>query len=152
MKKMLLTTLLALTISSSCFAAGAAGIFAAEEKAADAMIAAVTGSTVTYDAASRSFSQGLKTNLPADKFAVLKNDIKTKIGAIKNPSLVQMVKAYNFEKGYTGVDQLIYIGSVTKDKFAQINIVFVMENKVPKIVNFQVNPLEAKKPEAPAKK
>jgi len=152
MKKMLLTALLALTISASCFAEGAASRFAAEEKAADAMIAAITGSTVTYDAASRGFSQGLKKNLPADKFTALKNDIKTKIGTIKNPNFVQMVKAYNFEKGYTGVDQLIYIGSVTKDKFAQINIVFAMENNAPKIVNFQVNPLEVKKPAEPAKK
>ena len=152
MKKILLTALLALTISSSCFAEGAAGIFAAEEKAADAMIEAITGSAVTYDAASRGFSQGLKKNLPADKFTALKNDIKAKIGTIKNPNFVQMIKAYNFEKGYTGVDQLIYIGSIAKDKFAQINIVFALENKVPKIVNFQVNPLEVKKPSVPAKK
>lgn len=152
MKKILLTALLALTISSSCFAEGAAGTFAAEEKAADAMIEAITGNTVTYDAASRGFSQGLKKNLSADKFTALKNDIKTKIGTIKKPNFVQMIKAYNFEKGYTGADQLIYIGSVAKDKFAQINIVFVMENNTPKIVNFQVNPLEVKKPAEPAKK
>ncbi|MER2139337.1 MAG: hypothetical protein ABS965_04340, partial [Succiniclasticum sp.] len=75
MKKMLLTALLALTVSASCFAEGAASRFAAEEKAADTLIAAITGSTVTYDAVSRSFSQGLKTNLPADKFAALKEEI-----------------------------------------------------------------------------
>ena len=152
MKKVLLAALLALTISSSCFAEGAAGIFAAEEKAADTMIAAVTGSTVTYDAASRGFSQALKKNLTAEKFAALKNDIKTKIGTIKNPNFLQMIKGYNFEKGYTGVDRLVYVGSVAKDKLAQIDIFFVMENKSPKIVDFRATPLDVKKPAEPAKK
>ena len=109
MKKLLLTVLLTLTISTSCFAEGAASRFATEEKAADTLIAAVTGNTVTYDAASRNFIQGLKTNLPADKFTAYKNDIKTKIGTIKNPNFIQLIKVYNFEKGYTG-----YNGRVDK--------------------------------------
>ena len=71
MKKILLTAFLALTISTSCFAEGAAGRFAAEEKAADTLIASIIGNTVNYDAASRGFSQGLKKNLPADKFAAM---------------------------------------------------------------------------------
>ena len=152
MKKMLLTALLALTISASCFAEGAASRFAAEEKAADTLISAITGSTVTYDAVSRSFRQGLKTNLTADKFAALKDEIKKQVGTIKNANFVLLNKPFNFEKGYNGADELVYIGSVAKDKFARIFIIFALENNAPKINGFQVTPLEAKKPEAPAKK
>ena len=152
MKKIILTALLALTISASCFAEGAAGRFAAEEKAADTLIAAITGSTVTYDAASRGFSQGLKTNLPADKFTALKDNIKKQVGTIKNPNFVLLNKPYNFEKGYNGADELVYIGSVAKDKFARIIVIFALENNAPKITAFNITPLEAKKPEAPAKK
>ena len=152
MKKMLLTAFLALTISTSCFAEGAAGRFAAEEKAADTLIAAITGSTVNYDAASRGFSQGLKTKLPADKFAAMKNEIKKQVGTIKNPNFVLLNKPYNFEKGYNGADELVYIGSVAKDKFARIIVIFALENNAPRITAFQVTPMEAKKPEAPVKK
>ncbi|MBR4907493.1 MAG: hypothetical protein IKZ43_00525 [Acidaminococcaceae bacterium] len=152
MKKILLTALLALTISASCFAEGAAGRFAAEEKAADTLIAAITGSTVTYDAASRDFSQGLKTKLPADKFTALKDSVKKQVGTIKNPNFVLLNKPYNFEKGYNGADELVYIGSVAKDKFARIIVIFALENNAPKITAFQVTPVEAKKPEEPAKK
>ena len=152
MKKIILTALLALTVSASCFAAGAASRFAAEEKAADALIAAITGSTVTYDTASRSFSQGLKTKLPADKFTAMKNEIKKQVGTIKDSNFVLLNKPFGFEKGYSGADELVYIGSVAKDKFARIAVIFTLENNVPKITGFQVTPVEAKKPEAPAKK
>ena len=152
MKKFLLTALLALTISASCFAEGAAGRFTAEEKAADTLIAAITGSTVTYDAASRSFSQGLKAKLPADQFTALKDNIKKQVGTIKNPNFILLNKPFNFEKGYNGADELVYIGSVAKDKFARIIVIFGLENNAPKITAFQVTPVEAKKPEAPAKK
>lgn len=152
MKKMLLTALLALTISTTCFAEGAAGRFAAEEKAADTLIAAITGSTVNYDAASRGFSQGLKKNLPADKFDAMKSEVAKQVGKIKNPNFVLLNKPYNFEKGYNGVDELVYIGSVAKDKFARIIVLFALENNAPKITAFQVNPVEAKKPAEPAKK
>jgi hypothetical protein len=152
MKKILLTALLALTVSASCFAAGASGRFAAEEKAADTLIAAITGSTVTYDTASRGFSQGLKTNLPAAKFAAMKDEIKKQVGTIKDSNFVLLNKPFNFEKGYSGADELIYIGSVAKDRFARIVVIFALENNAPKITGFQVTPVEAKKPEAPAKK
>lgn len=152
MKKIILTALLALTISASCFAAGAASRFAAEEKAADSLIAALTGNTVTYDAASRGFSQGLKTNLPAAKFAAMKEEIKKQVGTIKDSNFVLLNKPYNFEKGYSGADELVYMGSVAKDKFARIVVIFALENNAPKITAFQVTPIAAKKPAEPAKK
>ena len=152
MKKILLTALLALTISASCFAEGAASRFATEEKAADALIASIIGNTVNYDAASRGFSQGLKKNLPADKFDAMKNEIKKQVGTIKNPNFVLLNKPFNFEKGYNGADELVYMGSVAKDKFARIIVIFALENNAPKITAFQVTPVEAKKPAEPAKK
>ena len=152
MKKFLLTALLALTISASCFAEGAAGRFATEEKAADTLIASIIGNTVNYDAASRGFSQGLKKNLPADKFAAMKDEIKKQVGTIKNPNFVLLNKPFNFEKGYNGADELVYIGSVAKDKFARIIVIFALENNAPKITAFQVTPMAAKKPAEPAKK
>ncbi len=151
MKKFLLTTLLALTVSTSCFAEGASGRFAAEEKAADALVASITGNAVTYDAVSKSFTQGLKNNLKAETFATMKEQIKKQVGTVKNANLVLLNKPYDPQKGYNGVDEMVYVGSVGKDKFARIIILFTLENNAPKINAFQVVPVEIKK-EEPAKK
>ena len=145
MKKILMTLLLSLTISASCFAAGAAGRFNAEEKAADALVAALTGGNVSYGQVSKSFSQALKGKLTAENFAAVQNGIKKQIGAIKNPNLVLFNKQYDLQKGYSGVDELVYLGTVTKDKYARIFISFVEENGGPKVTAFQVSPIEPQK-------
>lgn len=139
--------ILSLTVSASCFAAGAAGRFATEEKSADALIAALIGNG-TYEQVSKSFSQPLKTNLTAEKFAELKKDIKTKIGAIKNPSFVQLTKPYTFQKGYSGVDGLVYLGAIDSEKFVRILVAFAEENNVPKVIdiNFNLVPIQQAKP------
>ncbi len=151
MKKFLMTLLLSLTISASCFAAGAAGRFNAEEKAADALVAALTGGEATYAQVSKSFSQALKEKLTADNFTAVQNGVKKQIGTIKNTNLVLLNKQYDLQKGYSGVDELVYFGTVSKDKFARIYISFVEENGSPKVTAFQITPVEAQKAE-PAKK
>ena len=45
MKKTLMALALSMAVSASCFAAGASGRFATEEKTADALVDALTGST-----------------------------------------------------------------------------------------------------------
>ena len=151
MKKFLMTLLLSLTISASCFAAGAAGRFNAEEKAADALVAALTGGEATYAQVSKSFSRALKEKLTADNFTAVQNGVKKQIGTIKNTNLVLLNKQYDLQKGYSGVDELVYFGTVSKDKFARIYISFVEENGSPKVTAFQITPVEAQKAE-PAKK
>lgn len=146
-----MTLLLSLTISASCFAAGAAGRFNAEEKAADALVAALTGGEATYAQVSKSFSQALKEKLTADNFTAVQNGVKKQIGTIKNTNLVLLNKQYDLQKGYSGVDELVYFGTVSKDKFARIYISFVEENGSPKVTAFQITPVEAQKSE-PAKK
>ena len=152
MKKFLMALVLSLAVSASCFAAGAAGRFAAEEKAAAALIAALTGNGGGYEQLRRSFSQALKAKLTAEQFAAVQAGIKKQVGTIKNPSFVILNKQYNPEKGYSGVDELVYFGTVAKDKFARIYVSFVEENSVPKVVAFQVSPLEAQKKENAEKK
>lgn len=151
MKKFLMTLLLSLTISASCFAAGAAGRFNAEEKAADALVAALTGGETTYAQVSKSFSRALKEKLTAENFTAVQNGVKKQIGTIKNTNLVLLNKQYDLQKGYSGVDELVYFGTVSKDKFARIYISFVEENGSPKVTAFQVTPIEPQKTE-PAKK
>lgn len=146
-----MTLLLSLTISASCFAAGAAGRFNAEEKAADALVAALTGGEATYAQVSKSFSRALKEKLTADNFTAVQNGVKKQIGTIKNTNLVLLNKQYDLQKGYSGVDELVYFGTVSKDKFARIYISFVEENGSPKVTAFQITPVEAQKAE-PAKK
>ena len=143
---------LSLAVSASCFAAGAAGRFAAEEKAADALIAALTGNGGTYEQVSKNFSQALKAKLTAEQFSAVQAGVKKQIGTIKNPSFVILNKQYNPEKGYSGLDELVYFGTVTKDKFARMYVSFIEENNAPKIVAFQVTPLEAQKKENAEKK
>ena len=123
---------LSLAVSASCFAAGASGRFAAEEKAADALVAALTGNGGTYEQVSKSFSQALKEKLTAQQFAAVQDGIKKQV---------------------SGIDELVYFGTVTKDKFARIFVSFVEENNAPKVIAFQVTPIEpAKQQPAPAKK
>ena len=148
MKKFLMALALSLAVSASCFAAGASGRFATEEKAADALIAALIGNGGSYEQVSKSFCQPLKANLTAEKFAALQKDIKTKIGTIKNPSFVQLTKPYTFQKGYNGVDALIYLGAVDAEKGARILVAFVEENNAPKVadINFNLMPIQQAKP------
>ena len=153
MKKLLMALVLSLAVSASCFAAGASGRFAAEEKAADALVAALTGNGGTYEQVSKSFSQALKEKLTAQQFAAVQDGIKKQVGAIKNPAFVLLNKQYDLQKGYSGIDELVYFGTVTKDKFARIFVSFVEENNAPKVIAFQVTPIEpAKQQPAPAKK
>ena len=151
MKKILMMMLLLLTISASCFAAGAAGRFNMEEKAADALVAALTGGEATYAQVSKNFSKALKEKLTAENFANVQNGIKKQIGTIKNANLVILNKQYDLQKGYSGVDELVYFGTVAKDKFARIYISFIEENGSPKVTAFQVSPIEPQKNE-PARK
>ena len=136
MKKLLMALILSLVVSASCFAAGASGRFAAEEKAADALIAALTG-TGTYEQVSKSFAQPLKAQLTAEKFKSVQDAFKTQIGTIKNINFVRLIKEYNIEKGYSGRDQLMYMGTVGKDKSVHIFVLFVLENNAPKVIAFQ---------------
>lgn len=152
MKKLLMALVLSLAISASCFAAGTSGRFAAEEKAADALVAALIGNG-TYEQVSKSFSQGLKAKLNAAQFATVQDSIKKQVGAIKNPNFVILNKQYDLQKGYNGIDELVYFGTVSKEKFARIFVSFAEENGKPMVTGFQVTPIEpAKQQPAPAKK
>lgn len=153
MKKLLMALALSLAVSASCFAAGAAGRFAAEEKTADALVAALTGNGGTYEQVSKSFSPALKEKLTAEQFAAVQAGVKNQVGAIKNPAFVLLNKQYDLQKGYSGVDELVYFGTVSKDKFARIFVSFAEENGKPVVTGFQVTPIEpAKQQPAPAKK
>ncbi len=151
MKKILMMLLLSLTISASCFAAGAAGRFGAEEKAADTLVAALTGGEATYAQVSKNFSKALKEKLTEKNFAAVQDGVKKQIGTIKNANLVVLNKQYDLQKGYSGVDELVYFGTVAKNKFARIYVSFIEENGSPKVTAFQVSPIEPQKNE-PAKK
>ena len=153
MKKLLMALALSLAVSASCFAAGASGRFAAEEKTADALVAALTGNGGTYEQVSKSFSKGLKEKLTAEQFAAVQAGIKNQVGAIKNVNFVVLNKQYDLQKGYNGIDELVYFGTVSKEKFARIFVSFAEENGKPMVTGFQVTPIEpAKQQPAPAKK
>ena len=151
MKKFLMTLFLTLAISASCFAEGAAGRLNAEEKMADALIVALTGNG-TYEQVSKSFSEGLKKNLSAENFAAAKDAVKKQVGTIKNINFVGLNKQYDVQKGYNGIDELVYFGTVNKEKFARIFVSFAEENGKPVVNGFQVTPIEPAKQQAPAKK
>ena len=153
MKKLLMALALSLAVSASCFAAGASGRFAAEEKTADALVAALIGNGGTYEQVSKSFSKGLKEKLTAEQFAAVQAGIKNQVGAIKNVNFVVLNKQYDLQKGYNGIDELVYFGTVSKEKFARIFVSFAEENGKPMVTGFQVTPIEpAKQQPAPAKK
>ena len=153
MKKFLMALVLSLVVSASCFAAGASSRFAAEEKAADALIAALIGNGGTYEQVSKSFSPALKAKLDAKQFAAVQDGIKKQVGTVKNPNFVLLNKQYDLQKGYSGVDELVYFGTVSKERFARIFVAFAEENGKPVVTGFQVTPIEpAKQQPAPAKK
>lgn len=139
-----------MAVSASCFAAGASGRFATEERTADALVDALTGST-GYEQVSKNFSKGLKEKLNADAFAKVKEEIRKQVGAIKNVNFVVLNKQYDLQKGYNGVDELVYFGTVNKEKFARIFVSFAEEGGKPMVTGFQVTPIEPAKQQAPAK-
>ena len=151
MKKFLAALVMSLAISASCFAAGAAKNFATEEKDSDELIDALVGNTVTYEQVSKHFSAGLKKNLTAENFAEMKKQIKDQVGNVKEVNFVTFVKQYNPQSGYNNVEELLYIGTVNKTKFARFVVAFALENNSPKVASFQVVPLEVNQ-QAPAKK
>ena len=102
MKKTLMALALSMAVSASCFAAGASGRFATEERTADALVDALTGST-GYEQVSKSFSQGLKEKLNAAAFTKVKEEIRKQVGAIKNVNFVVLNKQYDLQKGYNGI-------------------------------------------------
>ena len=124
-----------MAVSASCFAAGASGRFATEERTADALVDALTGST-GYEQVSKSFSQGLKEKLNAAAFT----------------NFVVLNKQYDLQKGYNGIDELVYFGTVSKEKFARIFVSFAEENGKPMVTGFQVTPIEPAKQQAKEKK
>ncbi len=156
MKKLLMALILSLAVSTSCFAAGVSGRFAAEEKAADALIAALIGNGGTYEQVSKSFSKPFKEKCSAEQFDSLKKEIKSKVGTIKNPNFVQLIKEYDLQKGYNGIDILLYLGTIDSEKCAQIAVPFVKENNAPRVIDFRVSLIPLKravstKQEAPKK-
>ncbi len=142
MKKTLMALALSMAVSASCFAAGASGRFATEE---------MTGST-GYEQVSKSFSQGLKEKLNAAAFTKVKEEIRKQVGAIKNVNFVVLNKQYDLQKGYNGIDELVYFGTVSKEKFARIFVSFAEENGKPMVTGFQVTPIEPAKQQVQEKK
>ena len=70
---------------------------------------ALTGST-GYEQVSKNFSKGLKEKLNAAAFAKVKEEIRKQVGAIKNVNFVVLNKQYDLQKGYNGIDELVYFG------------------------------------------
>ena len=149
MKKLLSAVLLSLALSASCLAAGASERFAAEEKAADAMVAAITGNTVAYEQVSKSFNSELGKTMTEANFTKLRNDIKKNIGTVRNPDFVLLNKQYSLKQGYNGIDELVYMGSAGKDRVARIAIIFALEKGAPKISGIVATPVDLA-PQAPA--
>ena len=151
MKKILIPFIASLAISASCFAAGATQRLGAEEKAADAVVEALTGNSVTYETISKSFTASLKQRLTAEAFANMKKQVKEKIGTVKNINFVTFTRQYSLKDGYNNIDDLLYFGSAGKDKFARFVIHFVEENGALKVVGFDVSPINVENKQ-PAKK
>ena len=137
MNKILIAIVLTVFFSSSCFAGGIAGRFSAEEKTADALIEALVGKG-TYEQISRSFGRELKEKLAEKEFALTKEQIRKDFGKVKDVAFVVLNKQYHPEKGYSGVDELIYVGTISKEKHARFIIAFGLENETPKIVEYRI--------------
>ena len=141
MKKVLSALLLSLAVSGSCFAAGVAQSFVAEEKMADDVVSALTGESVTYEKASKHFSSNLKKNLTAERFTNMKKQIQQQIGTVKNPSLVSLTRQYNLKNGFNNVHDLVYYGSAGKDRPVRIIVHFTEEKGQRRVSNFDVTPI-----------
>ena len=150
MKKILITLMALLTITGSCFAAGAAANFTPEERAADAFVAALMNNG-TFTTTSRYVA----SNINEQGFTEAQKQIKDKIGSVNNINFITYQKNYNIEKSQyvDGQEELVYVGKISgkKDQIARIVVAFAPVNGQQKIVNFAVNVLTLQK-EAPAKK
>ena len=141
MKKVLSALLLSLAVSGSCFAAGVAQSFVAEEKMADDVVSALTGESVTYEKASKHFSSNLKKNLTAERFTNMKKQIQQQIGMVKNPSLVSLTRQYHLQNGFNNVHDLVYYGSAGKGSYVRIVVSFTEEKGQRRVSAFNVTPI-----------
>ena len=137
MKKVLIAIILTVFFGSSCFAEGSASRFSAEEKTADALIEALVGKG-TYEQVSRSFASELKEKLAEKEFALTKERIRKDFGKVKDVAIVVLNKQYHPEKGYSGVDELVYTGKISKEKHVRFIIAFGLENDTPKIIEYRI--------------
>ena len=145
LKKVILMLLMLLAMSLNCFAAGASKDFAAEESAADALVASLMGGSVSYEQASKGFSAGLKQNLPADKFAELKKAINARVGNIKSANFIVYSRRFDQKNGYTNIDDLLYMATAGNNNQARIVVTFIPEKGSKKIASFQVTPIQPAK-------
>ena len=147
MKKVLSALLLSLAVSGSCFAAGVAQSFVAEEKMADAVVSALTDNSVTYEKASKHFSSNLVKNFTADRFTNMKKQIQERIGTIKDISLVSLTRQYNLQNGFNNVHDLVYYGSAGKDRSVRIIVHFTEEKGQRRVSAFDVTPINTQQPQ-----
>ena len=147
MKKVMSALLLSLAVSGSCFAAGVAQSFVAEEKMADAVVSALTDNTVAYEKVSKHFSSNLIKNFTADRFSNMKKQIREQIGAIKDLSLVSLTRQYNLQNGFNNVHDLVYYGSAGKDRPVRIIVHFTEEKGQRRVSAFDVTPINLQQPQ-----
>ncbi len=136
--KKVLILLLLLVVHTSCFAAPVAHEFKEEEKAADALISFFTDKTLSYNEASVGFSDELKKSFPAEKLNEMKSLMKKHVGNIKSANLHSFARQFNKTEEYMDTDEMIYVGSDGKGKFAQFIILFINKNGNRKINAFRI--------------
>jgi len=143
MKKILATMALvgAMSLSAICSAAGEGAILTKDQKAAEAFTAALTGTEVTYAAATAGLAPELKAKITEAAFKDLQTKIKTQLGTAKT---INFRAFEHFQDG----DRVVYVGSFSKENVVAVNYVFNPQNK---IVNFAFTPVKPAPAQAPAK-
>ena len=136
MKKIVLifVAVMMMAFSSVCMAADG-GDLNKEQKVAETVISAITTDNVTYDKFVANFDNGLKSKIDVKTYDVLKNNVKTKFGDLKES------KFYSFER-YNNQDKVTYVSSFTDEKIVAMVFIFDKSNK---LVEFGLLPIEQNK-------
>lgn len=124
MKKAIITTIMLLSIASSCFAADTKNInkeINTTENFAETIFDITEDAN--YQKLTKNFSANLKTNFPEQKYEALKKTLKTRCGKIKNLNFKLIQRE---SKG----DIVLFTADSTKAGQILINLYFDQDGKV----------------------
>ncbi len=150
MKKILLTAMMCLLISGSCFANGVASIFTVEETIGD-KVAEVFFGKGDFKSIAAIIDDDLKKNFTSTQVKELRSSIASNFGAVYGYDLI----GYNRGVDSTGripTDNVDYLVSFANGRKALLRVAVVNRNNVYKIGGFTMGELTQAQPgNAPAK-
>ena len=134
MKKQILTALAALTLGFNVMAATNGQTLDAEDRAATALINAVTRTSGTYEQAQASMAPALAQKVTPESFAALRKGVGDNFGSLTNVTFRALEK---FPDG----ERLVYLADGQNNKKAMLIVIFQKDGRQ-QVTDFAITELK----------